>query len=96
MAVTTLLFFQVFYLFNCRSLRFSIFKIGFFSNPSVIWGIGFVILTHIAFVYLPFMNTLFGSSPLNLEAWLSSVGIAIFILPIIALEKWIIKRFFST
>ncbi len=95
MSVTSLMFFQVFYLFNCRSLRFSIFKIGFFSNPHVLLGIGFVILTQVAFVYVPFMNTFFGSSSLNLEAWFISVAVAILILPIIALEKRVIKRFFS-
>lgn len=95
MAVTTLMFFQLFYLFNCRSFHFSIFRIGFFSNPYILLGIGFVILTQIAFVYIPFMNTLFGTSPLSLEAWLISLSVAILILPIIAFEKWITRRFFS-
>jgi magnesium-transporting ATPase (P-type) len=95
MSVTTLMFFQVFYLFNCRSLRFSIFKIGFFSNLYVLLGVGFVVLTHIGFVYLPFMNKIFGSSPLNLEIWMRSIAVALVILPIIAFEKWIKRMFFS-
>lgn len=95
-AVTTLVFFQIFYLFNCRSLRFSIFKIGFFSNLYVLFGIGFVVLTQIAFVYLPFMNELFHSSPIEFEAWVLSLAVAVIILPIIALEKWFTKKFFSS
>lgn len=93
MSVTSLMFFQVFYLLNCRSFRFSLFRMGFFSNPYILLGIGFVVLAQIGFVYLPFMNTLLGSSPINLESWLASVAVAFSILPIVAFEKWIIKIF---
>lgn len=92
MSVTSLMFFQVFYLLNCRSFRFSLFRMGFFSNPYILFGIGFVILAQLGFVYIPFMHTLFGSSPLNLEAWLFSIAIALSILPIVGLEKWIVKK----
>lgn len=92
MSVTSLMFFQVFYLLNCRSFRFSIFRMGFFSNPYILLGVGFVVLAQVGFVYIPFMNTLFGSSPLNLEAWLVAVAIALVILPIVAFEKWLVKR----
>lgn len=92
MSVTSLMFFQVFYLLNCRSFRFSIFRMGVFTNPYIPLGIGFVVLAQIGFVYIPFMNTLFGSSPLNLEAWLVAVAIALAILPIVAFEKWFVKR----
>jgi len=91
-AVTTLMFFQIFYLFNCRSLRFSILKIGFFSNLYVLLGIGFVILAHIAFVYFHPMQALFGSAPLSLRTWSISILAASTILPIIAFEKWIVRR----
>jgi magnesium-transporting ATPase (P-type) len=92
-SVTSLMFFQVFYLLNCRSFRFSLFRMGVFSNPYILIGIGFVVLAQIGFVYLPFMNRLFSSSPINLEAWLVSIAIAFFILPIVAFEKWIVKKF---
>lgn len=87
LAVTTLMFFQVFYLFNCRSLRYSLFKIGLYSNPFVLVGILFVLLTQVAFVYVPLMNTFFGSSPLNIEAWLTAIAVGLLIAPLIALEK---------
>ncbi len=92
MSVTSLMFFQVFYLLNCRSFRFSVFRMGFFSNPYILLGIGFVVLAQIGFVYIPFMNTLFSSSPLNLEAWLVAVSVAFVILPIVAFEKWYVKQ----
>ena len=82
MAVTTLMFLQIFYLFSCRSLRFSVLQIGLFSNSYVLWGVGFVILTQIAFVYHPAMQAIFGTAPLNGEAWLISILLACVILPI--------------
>jgi Ca2+-transporting ATPase len=96
MSVTSLMFFQVFYLLNCRSFRFSLFRMGIFSNPYVLLGIGFVVLAQIGFVYLPFMNTLFSSSPINPVAWLVSVAIALCILPIVAFEKWAVKKISNT
>jgi Ca2+-transporting ATPase len=95
MSVTSLMFFQIFYLLNCRSFRFSVFKMGVFSNSYIVIGIGFVILAQIGFVYLPFMNQLFSSSPINSEAWFISIAIGFTILPIVALEKWIVKKFFN-
>lgn len=89
MAVTAMMLFQVFYLFHCRSLKLSILKTNFFSNPSLLMGVGFVLLAQVAFIYLPFMNRIFYSSSLNVEAWLISIGVAILIFLLIAVEKTI-------
>jgi len=88
MAVTTVILFQIFYLLNCRSLKDSLLKIGLFSNPSVYLGIAALLLLQLVFVYAPFMNGLFGSHPLNLDAWTKSVVVAAVILPVIGIEKW--------
>jgi Ca2+-transporting ATPase len=92
MAVTTVIFFQIFYLLNCRSLRDSMFKIGLWSNPTVYLGIGALVLMQLAFVYLPWMNTWFSSAPLPLDAWLKSIAAALIVLPVISLEKWLRRR----
>jgi Ca2+-transporting ATPase len=68
---------------------------GIFSNPYILLGIGFVVLGQIGFVYFPFMNRLFSSSPINLVSWLVSVSIAFSILPIVAFEKWILKKLYT-
>lgn len=91
-AVTTLVFFQVFYLLNCRSFRFSIFKMGIFSNPYIILGIAVVIVAQLGFIYSHSMNQLFGSSPLDSDAWITSIAVASLILPIVAVEKAIARR----
>jgi magnesium-transporting ATPase (P-type) len=87
--------FQMFYLLNCRSLRDSVLKIGLWSNPWVYVGIGLLLVLQLGFVYLPFMNAVFGSAPLGLEAWLKSVLTALVVLPVISFEKWVRQRRFE-
>jgi Ca2+-transporting ATPase len=87
MAVTSIVFLQIFYLLNCRSLQRSIFSIGVFSNKSVLLGILILIVLQAGFVYLPFMNSLFGSASLDLYSWLESIVFGALVLPIITIEK---------
>jgi Ca2+-transporting ATPase len=87
MAVTTVILFQIFYLLNCRSLRDSVFKIGLTSNVTVYIGIAVVLLLQLAFVYLPLMNWLFDTVPLDGGEWLASALVASVVLPVISAEK---------
>ncbi len=91
-AVTTVVFFQIFYLLNCRSLTDPIGRIGWLSNPWVFAGIGAILVLQAGFVYLPFMNALFGSAPLAATAWLEAAAVGLLIVPIISLEKWWRRR----
>lgn len=86
-AVTTVIFFQIFYFLQCRSLKNTVFKIGFFSNPTALLGIGSLILLQITFVHLPVMNKLFHSSSLPVEDWLKSIAVGAIVFPVIAVEK---------
>jgi Ca2+-transporting ATPase len=88
-AVTTIIVFQCFYLANCRSLRTSFLKVGAFTNKMFYIGVALVIVLQTAFIYLPPLNALFGSAPLNLPAILTSVAAGAVILP----AMWIEKRF---
>jgi magnesium-transporting ATPase (P-type) len=88
MAVTTVILFQVFYLLNCRSLRDSVLRIGLWSNPAVYVGIAALLALQAAFVYLPAMNAVFGTAPLNADALLKSLAVASTVLFAISLEKW--------
>lgn len=92
MAVTTVVLSQIFYLLNCRSLSGSVFRIGIFSNRVLYAGIGIVIILQAAFIYAPFMHTVFASSPLDGNELLLAAGVAIIIMPVIEVEKWIRER----
>ncbi len=92
MAVTSIVFLQIFYMLNCRSLHESIFNIGVFSNPTVFLGIGILLVLQLSYVYLPFMNQLFGSSALSLQSWVESALYGAIVLPVITIEKIIRNR----
>ena len=94
MAVTAMVLFQVFYLIECRSLKYSANKIGLLSNLSIYLGMAIVLLVQVSFVYLPFMNQVFKSSPLYFDAWVLSAAVAFSILIIIRIEKWVRQKYF--
>lgn len=89
MAVTSMVLFQVFYLFNCRSLTHSAARLGLFSNLYIYFGAAAVLLAQAGFVYLPFMHDWFHVAPLSLSDWCLCALVAFSILVIIAAEKWV-------
>jgi len=89
LCVTGITFTQIFYLLNCRSLRDSLLSLGIFSNPSVFIGIGTLLLMQGCFVYLPPLQKIFGSAPLDGWAWLTAMLAGAVVLPVISLDKWL-------
>jgi hypothetical protein len=81
-----------FYLLNARSLTYSIFEIGVFSNPMIWLGIGTMAILQALYTYLPVMNSLFDSAPIDAAQWgrVFLVGFAAFL--IIGLQKWVRQR----
>lgn len=92
-AVTFVIILQIFYMINCRSLKDSVLKIGLFSNKIVFAGIFTIIALQMLFIYTPFMQSVFGTTALDLKGVLISVAAGFLIFPVIAAEKWIVKRF---
>lgn len=71
MAVNTLVIAQAFYLFNARFLTTSSLRLDLlFTNRAVWLAVGVLFLLQLAFVYLPPMNSAFGTTPLALRHWL--------------------------
>jgi P-type Ca2+ transporter type 2C len=94
-AVNTLVAGQLFYLFNCRRIKqFSLGK-GFFNNKYAFIAAGALIVLQLLFVYLPFMNTFFGTRPISPELWLYAIGAGVAVFLLVETEKQIIKRWFS-
>ena len=91
-AVNMFVFGELFYLFNCRSLRYSMFKLGVFSNRWLILGVATMILLQILFTYVPTMQILFGTAPMSATewVWVLSGGLAIYI--VVGTEKWLRRR----
>lgn len=91
-AVNVFVFGEIFYLFNCRSLRHSMFQIGLFSNRWVLGGIGLTLLLQMLFTYLPAMNVAFGSRPIGFLEWGLIISVSFVIYIVIEVEKWIRRR----
>ncbi|SDA97263.1 Ca2+-transporting ATPase [Algoriphagus alkaliphilus] len=91
-AVTFIIFFQIFYLINCRSLKDSVFKIGFFSNGFVFLGIGSIMLLQAMFLYTPFMQKVFGTASLDGKGLIISFVAGSLIFIVISIEKWVLRE----
>jgi Ca2+-transporting ATPase len=91
-AVNTIVFIEIFYLLNCRSLSQSMFQIGLWSNRWVVVGIGAMIALQLLFTYAPFMNTLFASAPIGLDKWVDILVLSVATYIIIEIEKWLRRR----
>ncbi len=83
---------QSFYLFNCRSLTHSMFRLGVFSNLWVFGGIAAMMLAQAAFMYLPWMNRLFHTEALGSEDWLLGAASGVLIYTVIGIEKFLQKQ----
>ena len=92
LVATTVVLFQVFYLFQCRSLRTSVFKMSPWSNPAIYWGIAIALAMQVAFVHTSVMNQLFHSAPIGLRDWLACTAVAACILPLMAMEKSLYEK----
>lgn len=87
LAVNIFVMGELFYLFNCRSLEVSMFKLGLFTNIPLWIGVGAMTILQILFTYLPWMNRAFHSAPIDGLDWLIITGIGIVIYFVIELEK---------
>ncbi len=91
-AVNVFAIVEMFYLFNCRSLVYPVWKIGLFTNRWALGGAAVIVVLQLLFTYLPVMNTLFGSAPLRLESWLWVIGLAAAAFVIVEIEKGVRRR----
>lgn len=69
MAFCTLVFFQLFYVFTCRTEDYTLKWSNFFTNSLLVIAVMFSLLLQIMVIYLPFFQRVFHTTPLNLEHW---------------------------
>jgi len=91
-AVNVFVVAEIFYMFNCRSFTRSMFSIGLFTNPWVIFGAVAMVVLQLVYTYAPFMNTVFQSAPIPLESWLRVILVGASVYFIVGLEKTITNR----
>ena len=90
MAFTTLMMFQLFNVFNCRSAWRSVFS-GLFDNKWLLVAVALSLGTHILVVYTPFLQAAFHTVPLSLPDWLIATAVAASLLAVVELAKVILR-----
>ncbi|QPK61564.1 cation-transporting P-type ATPase [Methylomonas sp. LL1] len=92
-AVNVFVICELFYLFNCRSLNYSMFHVGVFSNLWVIFGVTSMTLLQLLFTYWPPMQALFGSAAIGVEDWLLILACGLIVYSVVGLEKLLWRLF---
>ncbi|WP_221801126.1 cation-transporting P-type ATPase [Oceanobacter mangrovi] len=89
-AVNTLVMFEIFYLFNTRSIQGPVLNYpGLCGNRIALYAIGLLLLFQLAFTYLPPMQALFDTQAMTLHQWLQVILVASSVLWLVELEKWL-------
>lgn len=92
-AVNTLVMFEIFYLFNSRYLKNSVFNwAGLTGNRYVLIAIVILIFLQLGFTYLLPMQYLFGTTDIDLTVWLRIFLVASSVLFLVELEKYFRRR----
>ncbi len=60
---------QIANVFACRSEKQSVFRLGFFNNKLILWGILFEIIFTCALIYVPAFQTVFNTAPIGWTDW---------------------------
>jgi len=85
--VNVIVFTELFYLFNCRSLTRSPWALGFLSNRWAIIGALVMAVLQWIMTYAPFMNLWFDTAPISGLNWLKALGVGIFAYGVVEIEK---------
>jgi cation-transporting ATPase F len=85
--VNVVVFTELFYLFNCRSLTRSPWAIGFLSNRWAVLGSLAMAALQILLTHTPIMNRWFGTAPITGVEWLKVLGVSLFAYAVIEIEK---------
>jgi Ca2+-transporting ATPase len=80
MAFVALGFFTVYNAYSCRSLEESIFRMNPLGNKTLLLGIAGSIISVLAVVYIPFMQSIFLTKPLTSESWIMVLGVGLLVI----------------
>jgi magnesium-transporting ATPase (P-type) len=91
-AVNTLVFGQICYLFSARFLREAAYPISRMMANPVAWGaVGVLTVLQLGFVYLPFMNTTFETAPVGIMGWVVPGVIGVGVFAAVEVEKAVMR-----
>jgi magnesium-transporting ATPase (P-type) len=75
------------YMINCRRSEGFSLNTGLLRNKGIWLVSGVLLLLQLAIIYLPFMQTMFGTESLPLRYWFITLAIAIVMFLVVEVEK---------
>ncbi len=91
-ALTAMVFFQFYQALNCRSETLSIFEMHPLSNPFLFVSMIGAFFAHLAVLYVPALQYIFRTVPLDFRQWTLIIMISITIVFGVELDKFIRRR----
>ncbi|MBT8437852.1 MAG: cation transporting ATPase C-terminal domain-containing protein, partial [Gammaproteobacteria bacterium] len=85
--------FENVHVFNSRSETLSVFRHNPLRNKLLLGGTLIAQLVHIGAMYTPWLGDVLGASPVTFEQWLSLLGLALSVMVVMELHKWIRSRY---
>lgn len=82
-AFLALVFTQLIHVFECKSENRGLFQIKFFSNMKLIWAVISSAIIVLSTVYIPVLNPVFKTVPLDIKSFLAVLGFS-FAVPVIS------------
>jgi magnesium-transporting ATPase (P-type) len=93
-AVNTLVFFEIFYLFCVRYLFApALTKEGLTGNRFALYAIGLLIFFQLAMTYFGPMQLLFATTDMSPEAWMRVIAVSSSVLFLVEIEKMLFRKF---
>ncbi len=93
-AVNTLVFFEIFYLFNSRYIARPVLnREGLLGNRYVLAAVALLVLFQLAFTYWPPLQLLFGTAAIDAHVWGQILVVASAVLWLVEGEKALLRRF---
>ncbi|MEA2086060.1 MAG: HAD-IC family P-type ATPase [Chloroflexota bacterium] len=86
-ALTTMVMFQIFHVFNSRSVQRSVFRKNLLSNKFLFVGTILSFAIHFGAMYFGPTQTLLRLEPLSMDTWLRLIPIALSILAVVEIHK---------
>ena len=85
--------FENVHVFNCRSEKLSVFRHNPLRNKLLLGGTIIAQLVHIGAMYTPWLGDVLGASPVSFEQWLTLLGLALSVMVVMEMHKFLRARF---
>ena len=94
LAVNVLVAGQITYLFNCRRWQQASYTASALLANGWAWAsVSLLVLMQLAFTYLPWFQTIFGTTALPPNYWLAVLGFGLLVFSLVEIEKLLTRRF---